>query len=40
MSSMPAMPTTTVQKMMGAIIILMSLMKASPRGFIDSPTEG
>ena len=40
MSSMPAMPTTTVQKMMGAIIILMSLMKPSPRGFICSPSEG
>ena len=27
MSSMPAMPSTTVQKMIGAISILMSLMK-------------
>ena len=34
MSSMPAMPTTTVQKMMGAMIILISLMKPSPSGFI------
>ncbi|MCY1219867.1 hypothetical protein D3C87_1115280 [compost metagenome] len=40
MSSMPAMPTTTVQKMIGAMIILMSLMKPSPKGFIDSPSEG
>ncbi len=29
---MPAMPVTTVQKMMGAIIILISLMKPSPSG--------
>ena len=34
MSSMPAMPTTTVQKMIGAMIILISLMKPSPSGFI------
>ena len=40
MSSMPAMPTTTVQKMMGAMIILISLMKPSPRGFILAPTSG
>ena len=40
MSSMPAMPTTTVQKMIGAIIILMSLMKPSPRGFMLSPMAG
>ena len=32
---MPAMPTTTVQKMIGAIIILISLMKPSPSGFIS-----
>jgi hypothetical protein len=32
MFSMPAMPVTTVQKMIGAIIILMSLMKPSPSG--------
>ncbi len=40
MSSMPAMPVTTVQKMIGAIIILMSLMNASPNGFIASPSFG
>ena len=40
MSSMPAMPITTVQKMIGAMIILISLMKPSPRGLSDSPTEG
>ena len=40
MSSMPAMPTTTVQKMMGAMIILISLMKASPSGFILAPSSG
>ena len=40
MSSMPAMPVTTVQKMIGAIIILISLMKASPSGFIDSASFG
>ena len=34
MSSMPAMPMTTVQKMIGAMIILISLMKPSPSGFI------
>ena len=37
---MPAMPMTTVQKMIGAIIILMSLMNPSPRGFMASPTPG
>ena len=37
---MPAMPMTTVQKMMGAMIILISLMKASPSGFIASPLCG
>ena len=40
MSSMLAMPCTTVQKMIGAISILISLMKASPSGFIDSPMLG
>ena len=40
MSSMPAMPTTTVQKMIGAMIILISLMKPSPSGFIASPVAG
>jgi hypothetical protein len=40
MSSMPAMPMTTVQKMIGAISILISLMKPSPNGFIFSPSSG
>ena len=40
MSSMPAMPTTTVQKMIGAMIILISLMKPSPMGFIAEPSSG
>ena len=40
MSSMPAMPTTTVQKMIGAMIILISLMKPSPSGFMASPVCG
>jgi hypothetical protein len=40
MSSMPAMPMTTVQKMIGAIIIFISLMKASPSGFIALPVSG
>ena len=31
---------TTVQKMIGAISILISLMKASPNGFICSPSAG
>ena len=39
-SSMLAMPCTTVQKMIGAIIILINLMKVSPSGFICSPTLG
>jgi hypothetical protein len=40
MSSMPAMPTTIVQKMIGAMIILMSLMKPSPSGFMAAPVSG
>ena len=32
------MPITTVQKMIGAMIILISLIKPSPSGFIDAPT--
>ena len=40
MLSMPAMPVTTVQKMTGAMIILMSLTKPSPSGFICSPISG
>ena len=35
-----AMPCTTVQKMTGAMIILMSLMKASPSGFICTAISG
>ncbi|MNT66834.1 hypothetical protein D3C72_2049290 [compost metagenome] len=34
MLSMPAIPVTTVQKITGAMIILMSLTNASPSGFI------
>ena len=34
LASTPAIPITTVQKMTGAISILMSLMKPSPRGCI------
>ncbi len=37
---MLAMPCTTVQKMIGAISILISLMKASPNGFIASAQPG
>ena len=37
---MLAMPLTTVQKMIGAISILISLMNVSPSGFICSPTQG
>jgi hypothetical protein len=37
---MLAMPCTTVQKMIGAMIILIALMKASPKGFICSPSCG
>ena len=40
MSSMPAIPRTTVQKIMGAINILMPLIKASPNGFISVPKLG
>ncbi len=40
MSRMPAMPDTTVQKMIGPMIILISLMKASPSGFISTPVSG
>ena len=40
MSSMPAMPVTTVQKMTGAMIILISLMKPSPSGFISTASVG
>jgi len=40
MSFMPAMPETTVQKMISAITILISLMKPSPSGFISTPIAG
>ncbi len=40
MLSMPEMPSTTVQKMMGAIIILMSLMNPLPNGCIAAPVAG
>jgi len=40
MLSIPAMPVTTVQKITGAMIILMSLTKASPSGFICAPISG
>ena len=40
MSSTPAIPVTTVQKITGAISILMSLMNPSPRGFIIAPACG
>jgi hypothetical protein len=40
MSFMLAMPCTTVKKMIGAMSILIILIKASPNGFIASPTEG
>ncbi len=35
-----AMPIATVQKITGAMIILISLMKASPSGFSASPVSG
>ena len=37
---MLAMPCTTVKKMIGAMTILISLMKASPSGFMASPSDG
>ncbi|MNV37378.1 hypothetical protein D3C71_1288950 [compost metagenome] len=40
MSRMPAMPCTTVTKMIGPIIIRISLMNASPKGFIAEPMSG
>src|SRR4051794_20872231 len=40
MSPIFAMPTTTVAKMIGAIIILIRLMKPSPSGFIASARVG
>ncbi len=40
MSPIFAMPTTTVQNTIGAIIILISLMKASPSGLAAVPVSG
>src|SRR5882724_9103381 len=40
MLSMPAIPTTTVQKMSGAIVILTSLMKPSASGLSSTATSG
>ena len=37
---MLAMPVTTVRKMTGAMIILTSLMKPSPKGFMAAPFSG
>jgi len=37
---MLAMPVTMVRKITGAMIIFTRLMKASPSGFIFSPTRG
>ncbi len=37
---MEAMPWTTVQKMIGAIIILTSAMNPSPRGLSSAPKVG
>jgi hypothetical protein len=37
---MPAMPVTTVRKITGVMIILTSLMKPSPSGFIARPVSG
>jgi hypothetical protein len=34
------MPDTTVQKITGAMIILISLMKPSPSGFMATPPSG
>jgi hypothetical protein len=36
----PAMPATTVQKMMGPTIMRTSLMKPSPSGFRAVPASG
>ena len=37
---MPAMPTTTVQKMIGPTTMRTSLMNPSPNGFIAAPASG
>ena len=39
-SRIPAMPDTTVQKMIGAMIILISLINPSPKGFITMAVSG
>ena len=39
-SPMEAMPWTTVQKIMGAIIIFTSLINPSPSGLRDFPNSG
>ena len=40
MSPIVAMPATTVEKITGAMIILISLMKPSPSGFMAAPRSG
>jgi hypothetical protein len=40
MLSIPAIPTTTVQKITGAITILMRFTNACPTGSIASPVAG
>jgi hypothetical protein len=40
MSPMPAIPATTVAKMIGAISILISLMKPSPSGLSGTAQSG
>ncbi|MCY1179333.1 hypothetical protein D9M73_197270 [compost metagenome] len=40
MLCMPAIPVTTVQKMIGAMAILISFTKPSPRGFMVTATCG
>ena len=39
-SLIDAMPCTTVQKMIGAMIIFTRLMKPLPSGFSDCPNAG
>ena len=40
MSCMPAIPETTVQKMIRVMIIVIRRMKASPKGFMAMPVSG
>ncbi len=40
MSSMPAMPVTTVQKITSVMIMVISRMKPSPRGFMAMAFAG